>query len=255
MQSTTFKITNNNSAEMGKNTKKGKSINCFVCTFVRVCLSACVCVCPLISLTVLSTAGLVNGSGHGYCSYSRRWFVLVLLLLYPRHGWSVRREIVQDFSARVKRSFKSTGDELQTLSKKKKNCVWRKPVWGPSGENLPPFLGVCHAVHWLLWVFALGNGGDLRPNIGKEKKKHDGSCGVGRWDGNQEVLSLTCTAWTCGDWMTDGCVAWITPWTCTVWPLGSCTSVTVGPVAEAWPAAMETCLTDTHADLEKVFWL
>lgn len=37
-------------------------------------LAMCVteCVCFLISLTVLSTAGLVNGGGHGDCSYGRR---------------------------------------------------------------------------------------------------------------------------------------------------------------------------------------
>lgn len=50
----------------------------------------------------------------------------------------------------------------------------------------------------------------------------------------------TCTAWTCGDWITDGCAAWMTPWTWTVCPLGSCTSVTVGPVAEAWPVVIDT---------------
>lgn len=53
-------------------------------------------------------------------------------------------------------------------------------------------------------------------------------------------VCFTCTACTCGDWITDGCAAWITPWTWTVCPLGSWTSVTVGPAACAWPAAMDT---------------
>lgn len=54
------------------------------------------------------------------------------------------------------------------------------------------------------------------------------------------LCGFTCTAWTWGDWITDGCAAWMTPWTWTVCPLGSCTSVTVGPVAVAWPVVMDT---------------
>lgn len=50
----------------------------------------------------------------------------------------------------------------------------------------------------------------------------------------------TWTVWTCGDWITDGWAAWITPWTWTVCPLGNCTKVTVGAEDVAWAAAMDT---------------
>lgn len=50
----------------------------------------------------------------------------------------------------------------------------------------------------------------------------------------------TWTVWTCGDWITDGWAAWITPWTWTVCPLGSCTKVTVGADDVAWAAGMDT---------------
>lgn len=33
---------------------------------------------------------------------------------------------------------------------------------------------------------------------------------------------LTWTACICGDWMTEGCVAWMTPWPWTVWPGDNC---------------------------------
>lgn len=58
--------------------------------------------------------------------------------------------------------------------------------------------------------------------------------------------SLTCTVWTCGDWMTEGWAAWITPCTWTVWPLGSCTSVTVGLLEETWAAAIDAWNTRPH---------
>lgn len=58
--------------------------------------------------------------------------------------------------------------------------------------------------------------------------------------------SLTCTVWTCGDWMTEGWAAWITPCTWTVWPLGSCTSVTVGLLEETWAAAIDAWNTQPH---------
>lgn len=119
------------------------------------------------------------------------------------------------------------------------------PVWGAPGQNFPALLRVSHTVNGLLGVLAFCNGGDL------EQKA------VGYWLGLPVRLRFlprlttaasvwvrlcvsTCTVWTCGDWITDGCAAWMTPWTCTVCPLGSCTSVTVGPVAEAWPVARVT---------------
>lgn len=58
---------------------------------------------------------------------------------------------------------------------------------------------------------------------------------------------LTWTVCTCGDWMTEGCAAWITPCTCTVCPLGSCTRVTVGAAAVVCPAPTVTYThTRTH---------
>lgn len=69
-------------------------------------------------------------------------------------------------------------------------------------------------------------------------------------------IRLTCTVWTCGDCMTEGWAAWMTPWTCTVCPLGSWTSVTVGAVADACAAAMETCVREVnrvrHRDWTKI---
>lgn len=50
----------------------------------------------------------------------------------------------------------------------------------------------------------------------------------------------TWTVWTCGDWITDGWAAWITPWTWTVCPLGSCTNVTVGADDVACAAGIDT---------------
>lgn len=50
----------------------------------------------------------------------------------------------------------------------------------------------------------------------------------------------------CGDWMTEGCVAWMTPWTWTVWPEGNCTRVTAGDPLPALDAATETCKNYNH---------
>lgn len=55
----------------------------------------------------------------------------------------------------------------------------------------------------------------------------------------------TWTVWTCGDWITDGWAAWITPCTWTVCPLGSWTKVTVGAEDVAWAAGIDTCKEET----------
>lgn len=56
----------------------------------------------------------------------------------------------------------------------------------------------------------------------------------------QTIYTHTWTVWTCGDCITDGWAAWITPCTWTVCPLGSCTKVTVGADDVAWAAGIDT---------------
>lgn len=63
---------------------------------------------------------------------------------------------------------------------------------------------------------------------------------------NVTIKKLTWTACMCGDWMTEGCVAWMTPWTWTVWPEGNCTRVTAGDPLPALEAATETCKNYNH---------
>lgn len=117
----------------------------------------------------------------------------------------------------------------------------KSPVWRTPWQDLSALLRVSHTVHWLLWILTFCYGGDLiKTNKQKSNEMSKPSC-IKTWNLQISCVRLcTCTAWTCGDWITDGWAAWMTPWTWTVWPLGSCTSVTVGPVAEAWPAVMDT---------------
>lgn len=120
------------------------------------------------------------------------------------------------------------------------------PVWGAPWQDLSALLRVGHTVYRLLRILAFCYGGDLE-HQSKEQDIHQHFMvnDLVLWLNKKTVKTLycssfTCTAWTCGDWITDGCAAWITPWTWTVCPLGSCTSVTVGPVAEACPAVIDT---------------
>ncbi len=135
------------------------------------------------------------------------------------------------------------------------------PVRGASWQNLSALLRVSHTVYRLLWILTFCYGGDLKqtnkqsskpdrnaPNRPSHELKDFTVANVKHWKNTNVhcvcVCVFTCTAWTCGDWITDGCAAWMTPWTWTVCPLGSCTSVTVGPVAEAWPVVMDTWNSD-----------
>lgn len=122
-----------------------------------------------------------------------------------------------------------------------------RPVRWSSGQDLPPLLRICHTVHRLLRVLALTNSWYLqqqqqKPSISRTSKHFDFVPLQRMW-----MVCFTCTVWTCGDWMTEGWAAWITPCTWTVWPLGNCTRVTVGLLDETWAAAMDACKPNNHA--------
>lgn len=127
-----------------------------------------------------------------------------------------------------------------------------RPVRRSSGQDLSPLLRICHAVYRLLRVLTLRNSRNLQVNKNRDtlisaadstKKISNTKQGfvslqicsdeggalcegynlpskklqVYSYYCNKSCFSsLTCTVWTCGDWMTEGWAAWITPCTWTV---------------------------------------